>query len=95
MVVEVKRIPALDTKELAVDARPVAIVAANHLVIANTQSRLAAIGAVRANGAHMFHFPRPRLIPIRTAGQRAYRTDIDALSALIAIQMVAFIGRNQ
>ena len=89
---EIGRVAALDAQELAVDARAVAIVAANDFVVANAQRGLAAIGAMRANGADVLHFPGTRLIAIRAAGERAHRANVDAHAALVALQMIEMIG---
>src|SRR5579863_5249393 len=89
---EIAGVPPLDAQEFAVEARAVAIVAADDFVIANAQRGLAAVGAVRANGPDVFHLPGPRLIPIRAAGERAHRTDIDAHPALVAFQVIEMIG---
>ncbi len=47
---------------------------------------------MRADGADVLHFPGPRLIAIRAAGERAHRADIDAHAALVAFQMIEMIG---
>ena len=94
MIEEIERVAAFDAQELAVDAGAVAIVAADDFVVAHAQRGLAAVGAVRADGADVLHFPRPRLIAIDAAGQRAHRADIDARAALVAFQMIALIGRD-
>ena len=94
MIREVERVAALDAQELAVNPRPVAIVTPNNLVVADTERGLATIGTMRANRAHMLHLPRPRLVAIRSAGQRAHRTDVDAGAALVAFQVVAIVGGN-
>ena len=51
MVREIESVAALDAEKLAVDAGVVAIVAANDLVVAHAQRGLAAVRAVRADGA--------------------------------------------
>ncbi len=81
---EIEGIAALDTQELAVDARPVPVVAAYDLAVADPQRGLAAVGAMRADGADVFHLPRPRLVTIRPAGERTHRADVDAHAALVA-----------
>src|SRR5262249_5860730 len=92
MLVEVERVAALDAEELAVDARPVAVVAADDLVVAGAERGLAAVGAVRADRAGVSHLPRPRLIAVDAAGERAHGTDVDTGAALVALQMVALVG---
>src|SRR5580693_3337118 len=95
MMGEIERIPSLDAQELAVYAGTVAVIAADNLVVPHPEGRLAAIGTMCANRAHVLHFPRPRLIPVRAAGQRPDRANIDTLAAFVAVEMVAFIRRNQ
>ena len=85
----VERIAALDAEEFAVDAGAVAIVDAQDLVVADAKRRLAAVRAVRADGADVVHLPGARLIAVGALGQRADRTDVDALAALVAFQVVA------
>src|SRR5258708_39728583 len=53
MMREVECVASLDAQELAVDARPVAVVAANDLVITNAQRGLAAVRAGCADSAHV------------------------------------------
>ena len=43
----------------------------------------------------MLHFPGTRLITIRSAGERANGADVDALAAFVAIQVIAFVRRNE
>ena len=94
VVVEIEGVAALDAEELAVDAGVVAVVAADDLVVARAESRLAAIAAVRADGADVGHLPGPRLVAVDAAGQRADRTDVDAGAALVALQVVALVGSD-
>src|SRR5262249_21318755 len=47
---------------------------------------------MRADGADVFHLPGPRLVAVRAAGERAYRANIDARAALVALQMVPHVG---
>ncbi len=89
---EIRRVPAFDAQKLAVDARLVAIVAADDFVVANAQRGLAAIGAMRADGADVLHLPGARLIPIRAAGERAHRANVDAHAAFVAFQMIEMVG---
>ncbi len=72
----------------------VAIVAADDLVVAHAQRGLAAVRAMRADGADVLHFPRPRLVAIDAAGERAHRADVDAHAALVAFQMIALVRRD-
>src|ERR1041384_6065999 len=69
----------------------IAIVAPDDLFVANAQRRLAAIAAMRADGSNVVHFPRPRLVSVRSARQCADRADVDAHSALVALQMIEMI----
>ena len=91
---EIETVAALDAQELAVDAAAVAIVAADDLVVADAQRGAAAIGAMRADGADVVHFPGPRLIAVHAAGERAHGADIDARAALVALQMIVMIGND-
>src|ERR1700719_1176387 len=49
---------------------------------------------MRADGADVCHLPRTRLIAVRAAGERAYRADVDARAALVALQVIEMIGRD-
>src|SRR4051812_29075421 len=95
VIVEIVGVPAFDTEKFAVDTGAIAIIAAQDFVIANTECGLATVSAMRADRADVFHFPRTGLIAISAAGERAHRTNIDALTALVAFQVIAMIGRNQ
>ena len=92
VIVEIEAVAALNAQKLAVDPGVVAVVAADDAVVARAQRGLAAIRAMRADGAHVDHFPGPRFIPVDAAGQRAHRADIDAGAALVALQVVALVG---
>src|SRR5271165_2773763 len=98
MVREVERVAALDAEELAVDAALVAVIAAHDLHARvgppHAQRGLAAIAAMRADGADVVHLPRPRLVAVGTGGERADRADVDAHAALFALQVIFFIGRD-
>ena len=98
IVGEVEGVASLDAQEVAVDAALVAIVAAHNLHAgigaAHAQRGLAAVAAMRADGADVLHLPRPRLVAISAGGERADRADVDAHAALFALQMVFFIGRD-
>ena len=94
VIVEIEGVASLDAEELAVDAAAVAIVAADDLVVARAQRGLAAIAAVRADGADVGHFPGARLVAVGAAGERADRADIDAGAALVAFQVIADVGRD-
>src|SRR5207244_1225433 len=95
MLLEVERVTALNAKEITIDAALIAVVAADDLCArlraAHAERGLAAIAAMRADGAHVVHLPRPRLVAIRAGGQGADGTDVNALSALFALEMVAFV----
>ena len=98
-VIEViKSVAALDAEEIAVNAALVAIIATDdvHAGIraAHAQRGLAAIAAMRADGANVLHLPRARFVAISAGGQRADRADVDAHAALFAVKMVAFIRRD-
>src|SRR5579863_9062677 len=69
---------ALGAQKFAVDSGVVAIVGAKNLVVANRERSLAAVRAMGACRAKIFHFPRSRLIAIRAAGERADGADVDA-----------------
>src|SRR5439155_3476706 len=92
MIGKIESVTPLDAKEVAVDPALITIVAANdfHACVgpANTQRGLAAIRAMRAGRADVFHLPRACLVAIRARGQRAYRTNINAHAALFAIEVV-------
>src|SRR5262249_32849131 len=66
MMGKIEGIPALDAKEIAVDPALVAIVPTDDLHSSvgstHTQSCLATIAAMGADGAHVVHLPRPRLV---------------------------------
>ena len=98
IVREVEGVAALHTKEVAVDAALVAIVAANnlHAGIGATyaQRGLASVAAMRADGADVLHLPRPSLVTIGSRGQRADRANVDTHAALFALQMIFFIRRD-
>src|ERR1039458_2240810 len=47
---------------------------------------------MRADGAHVGHLPRTRLVAVGAAGERAHRADIDAGAALVALQVIAMVG---
>ena len=63
-------------------------------VVAHAERGLAAVRAVRADGADVVHLPGPRLVAVGAAGERAHRADVDAGAALVALQMVALVGRD-
>ena len=60
-------------------------VRSNQGVAAHAQRDLAAIPAVGANRGNVVRLPRPRLIAITPAGQRAHRANVDAHAALFAV----------
>src|SRR6266496_1107708 len=96
---EVKRIAALDAKEIPVDATFVAIVSTNnfHASIrpSDAQRRLAAISAMRACGADVLHLPGARLVAICAGSQRADWAYVDAHATLFALKVVAKIRNNR
>ena len=98
MIREIEGVAALDAEKISVDAALVAVVAAHNLHAGigapHAQRGLAAVAAVRADGADVLHLPRPRLVAIRAGGERADRADVDAHAALFALQMIFFIGRD-
>ncbi len=63
-------------------------------MIAHAQRGLAAVGAVRADGGNVLHFPGARLVAIRAAGERAYGANVDAHAALFALEVVATVRDN-
>ena len=89
---------ALGAEKVAVDAALVAVVGADNLRavvgLAHAQRHLAAVGAMRANGGDVVHLPGPRLVAIAAAGQRAHRANVDAHAALLAVELVAAVGRD-
>src|SRR5579863_3222680 len=91
---EIESVASLDAQKFAVDSRMIAIVAADDLVVADTQRGLAAIGTMRTNSSDVMHFPGPRLIAIHAACQRAHRADVDAHAAFIALQVIEMVGSD-
>src|SRR5207249_8554305 len=98
MIGRIKSVTSLDAQKIAIDAAFVAIVAAHdfHAGVgpANTEGGLATIRAMRAGCADVLHFPRASLVAIRARGQRAYRTNINAHSALFAIEVVLHVRHD-
>src|SRR5437667_2456151 len=98
MIGEVESIAPLDAEEVAIHAALITIVAANdfHACVgpANPQRGLAAIRTMRAGRADVLHFPRACLVAIRARGQRAHRTNINAHSALFAIEVVLLVRHD-
>src|SRR4029077_2722412 len=62
---------------------------------AHAQRCLASVAAVCAHSADVLHFPRTRLVPIGSRGERTHRTDVDAHPAFFAFQMIFFIRSDQ
>ena len=95
---EIECVAALDAKEIAVDTALIAIVSAHDLHpgigTADAQSSFASITAVGANCADVLHLPRTRFVAIRTRSQRAHRADVDAHTALFALEMIFLVGCN-
>ena len=85
---EIKPKPSLHAQEISVDPAQVAVVRAQNFVVAHAERRLAAIRTVRADRRNVLHLPRPRLVAIGSAGQRSDRADINAHSALFALQVI-------
>src|ERR1019366_6028520 len=77
---------------------PLAVVAAHDLhagvSAADAQRGFAAVAAMRADGADVFHLPGPGLVAIGTRGERADRADVNAHAALFALQMIFLVGRD-
>src|SRR5262249_23454813 len=92
MVMEIERVAALDAQEFAVDNGLIAIIGANDFVVADAERGLAAIRAVRADRAGVLHLPGPRLIAIRSTGQRADGADVDAHTAFVALEVIFVVG---
>ena len=90
---EVEAETAFGAEEVAVDAALVAIVGANDLRavvgLAHAERDFAAVGAMGADGGDMVHLPGPRLVAIAAAGERAYRANVDAHAALLAVELAA------
>ena len=93
---EVESVAALDAEEIVIDPALVAIVAADDfhagVATAYAQRGLASVPAVRADRAHVVHFPRTRLVAIGAGSKRTDRADVDAHAALFAVEMVFLIG---
>src|ERR1700722_5377631 len=98
MIREIECVAAFDAQKIAVRAALVAVIAADnfHSCIAapDSQSCLAAVAAVRADRAHVLHFPGPRLVAICTRSQRTHGANIDAHAAFFAFQVIFFIRRD-
>src|ERR1700745_2616663 len=94
MFVEIERIAALYAEKLAVDSGAVAIVRADDVAVTDAQCGFTSVRAVGADRAHMLHFPRPRLIRVRSARQCTDGADVDARTALIAFQMIAAVWND-
>src|SRR5271165_539896 len=94
MLGEIKAEAALHTKEFLVDAGKVAIVGAQDLVIAHAERGLATIRAMGADGRDILHLPRPRLVAIRAARERANRAYVDTHAAFFTFEMIAGVGND-
>ena len=93
----VDEIPAkapLDAEKLSVNAGMVTIVGADDLIIADGESRLAAVAAVAANRSGIGKFPGPGLVAISSAGQSADGADVDARAAFFAFQVLTLVGND-
>src|SRR2546430_6632191 len=60
-------------------------------MIAHAERSLATVRTVRADGWHVLHLPRTRLIAIRAAGERADGANVDAHTAFFAFQVIAAV----
>src|SRR5205807_2469393 len=82
MIKKVESVTALDTEKVAIDSAFVAIIAADDvhsgIGAANAQGGFAAVAAVRADGAHVLHLPRARLVTVGAGGEGAHRADVNA-----------------
>src|SRR5262249_20636124 len=91
---EVESEATLYAQEIAVEAGEIAVICADDLLIAHAERRLAPIRAMRANGRHILHLPRARVVTVGTAGERADGADVDAIAAFHALQVIFVIGNN-
>ncbi len=98
MVREIKGVAAFDAEKVSINAALIAIVSAHNVHSSigaqHTERGLASVAAVGARGSHVLHLPRTRLIAIRSRGQRADRTDVDAHATFFTLKMVFFIRRD-
>ena len=98
MVGEVESIAAFDAQEIAIDTTLVTVVPADNLHSgfgpAHTQGGLAAVSAVGAGGSNVGHLPGPRLVAVGARSQRAHRADVNAHTALFAVQVIFQVGGN-
>src|SRR4029077_20970927 len=98
MVSEVEGITSLDAEEIAVNATFVPIVTAHdlHAGIGTSYAQrcFATVSTVRARCANVLHLPWPRLVAVRTRGQRAHRANIDAHPAFLALQVIFLVGSD-
>src|SRR5690348_4244410 len=62
----------------------IAVIRAKDLIVPYRKRRLAAIRAVPADRAEILHLPRPRLVAVSPAGQRAYGADVNAHATFFA-----------
>src|SRR5262249_25673263 len=76
------------------DSAPVPIVPAHDFVVTNTERRAAAVAAMRANRPDVVHFPRPRLVTIDPAGERAHGANVDASAAFVALKMIVLVRND-
>jgi hypothetical protein len=91
---EVESVAALHAQELAVDSGMIAVISTNDRVVSNSERGLAAIAAMRADRADVLHLPGPGLVPVSPTRERANGTDIDAHSALIALQVIVVVRND-
>ena len=94
VVSEIKTEASFRAQEFAVDAGMIPIVSAKNFIVAHAKGRLATVRTVRARIRNIFHFPRPRLITVSSARERADWANIDAHAALFASQLARFVRQN-
>src|SRR5260221_618003 len=63
-------------------------------VVAHAERDFAVVGAVRARCGDVLHLPRARLVAIGAAGERADRANVDAHTALFALEVIFAIGND-
>jgi hypothetical protein len=86
---------ALGAQKIPIYTGEVAIIGAQNFVVAHAERRLAAVRAVRANCGDVAHFPRPRLVAVRAARQRAHGANVDAHAALFALEMILAVRNDR
>ena len=91
---EIKSEASFRAQEFAVDAGMIPVVSAKNFIVTHAKRRLAAVRTVRARIRNIFHFPRPRLITVSAARERAHWANINAHAALFASQLARFVRQN-